>query len=230
MQAEILGGEAAAVHQHHGQGVAQRQRHQGRGRRRQPVRAGLGYLRHGQADRRGSSEEAVRPLGDADHRNALALAVDQRIAQFAALSRVRYSQQGHILAQHPEVAVAHLGRVHEETVGAGRGEGGGDLAANVAGFAHAGDDQIAGPRQDDLDRLGDVLADGVFQRGQGLDVQPGYLAGAGDHGGGIGGQLFGHAGEMAHPCVFLNHPDRTLSCCNCEEKCRAEGPGRDLMR
>ena len=44
---------------------------------------------------------------------------------------------------HAEVAMARFARMHEIGGRAGRGEGRGDLAADMAGLAHAGDDQPA---------------------------------------------------------------------------------------
>ena len=43
----------------------------------------------------------------------------------------------------PDIAVAGLAGMHEERGRAGAGEGGGDLAADMAGFAHAGHDDAA---------------------------------------------------------------------------------------
>ena len=45
------------------------------------------------------------------------------------------------VGDHAEVAVAGLARMHEISRRAGRGEGRGDLAADMAGLAHAGDDR-----------------------------------------------------------------------------------------
>ena len=44
---------------------------------------------------------------------------------------------------HAEIAVARLGRMDELRRRAGRGEGGGDLARDMAALAHAGDDDAA---------------------------------------------------------------------------------------
>ena len=48
------------------------------------------------------------------------------------------------LGDHTEVAVARFGRVQEEGGRAGARECRGDLAADVAGLSHAGDDDASG--------------------------------------------------------------------------------------
>jgi hypothetical protein len=53
---------------------------------------------------------------------------------------------------HAQVAVAGLGRVHEERRRAGAGQRGGDLAAHVAALAHAHDDHAAAAAQHGLHR------------------------------------------------------------------------------
>ena len=67
---------------------------------------------------------------------------------------------------HAEVAVARLARVDEEGGRAGRGEGGGDLAADVAGLAHAGDDHAAARLADQVDRRDEGGAEPVADRGR----------------------------------------------------------------
>ena len=60
--------------------------------------------------------------------------------------------EDHVLARdHAEIAVARLGRMHEEGRRAGRGEGGGDLLADVAALADAGDDDAAARSLEDAD-------------------------------------------------------------------------------
>ena len=65
--------------------------------------------------------------------------------------------------------MARLARMHEIGGRAGRREGRGDLAADMAGFAHAGDDQPAREPRDQFDRgderLRQPVADRRDQRG-----------------------------------------------------------------
>ena len=195
VQAEIHRRELAPIHQDHGQGVAQRQCHQGRGGGRQAIGTGLCHAGHGQADGGVAAQKAGRPLGDGDDRNVVALAIDQGIAQFAALARVGDGQKRDVRAQHPQVAVAHLRRVDEEGVGAGGGQGGGDLAPDVARLAHAGDHDIARPAHDHVDGARQGHVDGALQRLQRLDVQPHHLSGAVRHGGDV---LRGGRRDLGH--------------------------------
>ena len=66
---------------------------------------------------------------------------------------------------HAEVAVARLARMHEKGGRAGRGEGRGDLAPDVAGLAHAGDDQRGRLRlRDQIDGGDERRAEPVVDR------------------------------------------------------------------
>ena len=62
--------------------------------------------------------------------------------------------------------MAGLGRVHEVGRGAGAGHGRRNLARDVAGFAHAADDQAAVGIQDQLDGAGKIAVQALLQ---GLD-------------------------------------------------------------
>ena len=201
VQAEIHRRELATIHQHHGQGIAKGQGHQGRGRGRQAVGTGFRHLGHGQADGGVAAQEAGGALGDGDDGDAVALAIDQRIAQFAALARVRQREQGHVGPQHAQVAVAHFGGVDEEGVGAGRSQGRGDLVADMARLAHAGDDDIAGSAHDNIDGAGHRHIDRTLQRLQRLDVQPDDLACALGHAGDVFG---GRVNDLGHALTARN--------------------------
>ncbi len=67
---------------------------------------------------------------------------------------------------HAEVAVARFAGMHEEGGRAGRGEGRGDLAPDVAGLAHAGDDQAALGVADQFDGGGEGRPKRALQRGR----------------------------------------------------------------
>jgi hypothetical protein len=74
--------------------------------------------------------------------------------------------QHHIAGRdHAQVAVAGLGRVHEERGRAGGGQRGGDLAADVSALAHAHDDGATAAREHGLHRARETLA---LARGQRL--------------------------------------------------------------
>ena len=61
--------------------------------------------------------------------------------------------------------MAGFAGMHEEGRRAGGGEGGGDLAADMAGLADAGDDDAALPIADEIDRRREGAAQPVAQRG-----------------------------------------------------------------
>jgi hypothetical protein len=78
------------------------------------------------------------PAGHRDHRNAEALISGGAPAVRA--SRRNWTGQHHVAARdHAEVAVAGLGRMHEERRRAGAGQRRRDLVRDMAGLAHAGD-------------------------------------------------------------------------------------------
>ena len=70
-----------------------------------------------------------------------------------------------LLGDHAEIAVARFARMHEQRRRAGGGEGRGDLAPDMAGLAHAGDDDAALRGADQVDRGGEGRAQPVAQRG-----------------------------------------------------------------
>ena len=87
--------------------------------------------------------------GEGDERHAQALQMGQQEHELGRLAGIGQGEQ-HIRARdHAQVAVAGLGRVQEERRGAGAGQGGGDLAADMAGFAHPGDHDPARATQAD---------------------------------------------------------------------------------
>ena len=66
---------------------------------------------------------------------------------FVGLAGIRQRQHHVGVGDHAEVAVAGFARVHVEGRRAGRGQGRGDLARDVAGLAHAGADHAAAAGQ-----------------------------------------------------------------------------------
>ena len=91
-----------------------------------------------------AGQGGVRIAGEGDQRNTQPLDARGRMVRISArLAGIGQRQHGVVARDHADVAVAGLGRVHEEGGGAGAGQRGGDLAADVAGFAHAGHDHPA---------------------------------------------------------------------------------------
>ncbi len=92
--------------------------------------------------------------------------------------------------------MAGLARVHVEGGGAGRGQGGGDFAGDVAGLAHAGGDHPAAAAQDGLAGLLEGLAQPVGDGLQRLLLDLEDAAAARHQGGGIDGT--GGQGRLGH--------------------------------
>ena len=73
-------------------------------------------------------------------------------ANSVVLARIRQGENGVFGADHAEVAVARLDGMDELRRRAGRGEGRGDLAGDMAALAHAGDDDAPARRGASVDR------------------------------------------------------------------------------
>ena len=84
---------------------------------------------------------ALRRHGD--QADAEAARIVDQVLELDRLARPGQRHDDVVRRDHAEVAVARLARMHEIGGRAGRGEGRGDLAADMAGLAHAGDDQAA---------------------------------------------------------------------------------------
>jgi hypothetical protein len=92
-----------------------------------------------------------------------------RIAASSSLSPELGNRQHHVARRHhAEVAVARFARVHEHRRRAGRGQRGGDLAADVAALAHAHHDDAAVAFEHRLHRLREGRALACFQAEQRL--------------------------------------------------------------
>ena len=90
--------------------------------------------------------------GHRDQRHAQALEHRQDDGDLLALAAVGNRQHQVDRLDHAQVAVAGLGRMHEHRRRAGRGQRGGDLAADVAALAHAHHHHPAAHRQHQLPR------------------------------------------------------------------------------
>ena len=65
--------------------------------------------------------------------------------------------------------MAGFAGMDEEGRGAGRGEGGGDFAADMSGFAHAGNDNAALGVLHDVQRLAEGVVKFAFHHAEGFD-------------------------------------------------------------
>ena len=81
--------------------------------------------------------------GDRDERHAELAERRQQLHDFGRLAALREHHDDVVRVDAAQVAVKRLGRVQEMGPRAGRRERGGDLLADEAGLAHAGDDHAA---------------------------------------------------------------------------------------
>ena len=109
-------------------------------------------------------ERAGRVRRHGDQAGAEAARIVDQVLQLDGLARPGQRHDHVVLRDHAEVAVARLARVHEVGGGAGGGEGRGDLAPDMAGFAHAGDDQPALGRRDQFHRGDERLREPAVDR------------------------------------------------------------------
>ena len=99
--------------------------------------------RQDEADVRLPPERRGSARGDGDERNAEALRIGDEVGKLRRLAGPGQGDDHVVRPHHAEIAVARLGGMHVMGRRAGRGEGGGDLARDVARLAHAGDDDAA---------------------------------------------------------------------------------------
>src|SRR5581483_8116967 len=125
-----------------------------------------------------ATERAVGGTGHRDQRDAEAARIIDQAAELGRLARPGQRDDHVVRRDHAEIAVARFARMDEEGGRAGRGQRGCDLAADMARFAHAGDDGAAACRTDALDR-GDERGPKLAAQGGG---QGGDAAGFGVEG------------------------------------------------
>ena len=147
-EGEVFRGETAGFEQGNGQGVTQDQRRGGRGGRCQVERAGFLGNTGVEVDLGGLGEGRVGVAGQADELDAQALDQWQQGDDFGGGAGVGQCQDHVIPGDHAHVAMAGLGGVNEERRGAGAGQGGSDLVADVPGLAHTHHDNAALAFQD----------------------------------------------------------------------------------
>ena len=109
-------------------------------------------------------QRARAPADDGDQRDREPARVEDEVAQLVGLAGVGQRQHRVLRRDHAEIAVAGLGRMDVERRRAGRGQGGGDLARDVAALAHAADDDASGHAGQQLDDGGERAVDRRGQR------------------------------------------------------------------
>ena len=140
-------------------------------------------------------EGRFRIRGQRDQRHPEAPGIGDDVGKLRRLARPGQGDDHVVGLDHAEIAVARLGRMDVMGGGAGRGEGGGDLAAHMARLAHAGDDDPAPGRSHGLDRGreegAEAVADGLHQDRQAVPLGLERAQGRGD----------GRSGEWGAGCA-----------------------------
>jgi hypothetical protein len=128
--------------------------------------------------RTSATERAVGIGGEGDQPDAKAAGIADEGGELRRLARPGERDHDVLRADHAEIAVARLGRMDEMRGRAGGGEGCGELAPDMAGLAHARDDDATGGAADQRDGFGEGLAQPVREGGV-KGVEPGALGGDG---------------------------------------------------
>ncbi len=163
--AEIHRGEAAPFQERDRQRIAHRQHHQRRGRGSEIVRTGLARLRQRQRDIGGLGQRRGGLGGDRDHADPEALGIGNEVFHLRLLAGPRQGHDDIVGRDHAEIAMAGLCGMDEESWCSRRGEGRGDLAADMAGLAEACDDQAAPSLEDQVGGGNESRAEIGLQRG-----------------------------------------------------------------
>ena len=140
---EVLFVELPRLHQGDGKRVAECQGRGGAGGRREAERAGFFCDDHGQVQVGLLCHAGLRAAGEGDGFYAKRAHDGQHHQDFLAFAGVGDGEDGVVGGNHAEVAVARFGGVDEESGRAGAGKRRRDFFADVAGFAEAGNDDVA---------------------------------------------------------------------------------------
>ncbi|MNN66018.1 hypothetical protein D3C81_1815650 [compost metagenome] len=95
-------------------------------------------------------QRRLRVAGDADQLDAQTFDQRQQGYDFIGRAGVRQGQNHIVTSDHAHVAMTGFGRVDKKGRGAGAGQGGGNLVADVPGLAHADHDYTAFTGQNHL--------------------------------------------------------------------------------
>jgi hypothetical protein len=161
---EILDRKTSSVEQRQRERVAQRECRGRAGGGREPERTGLGVDARVEVDVRALRERRVLVAGERDQLRALAFQMRQQRHQLVGFAGVRDEQHDVVARDHAEIAVARLGRVHEERRRAGGSHGRGDLARDMTGLADADHDDAAAAVEQRADSSKEGSAEAPVQR------------------------------------------------------------------
>ena len=101
----------------------------------------------------------------------------QQPQQLLGLAAVRERDHDVVVANRTEIAVGRLGRMEEPGRRAGARQSRGDLSADDAGLAHAGDDDAAAALEQELDCALEMPVDAIDEPEDGGRFGAEYLAG-----------------------------------------------------
>ena len=134
---EILLGESACLEQRHRERIAHGQGRRGAGRGREVERTRFGRHADVQMHGRDTRQRRGRIAGKGDQRHAQTLDRRHEGQDFIRFPGIGQGEHRVVAGDHADVAVARLTGMHEKGRSPGAGQGGGDLAADMARFAHA---------------------------------------------------------------------------------------------
>ncbi len=129
-----------------------------------------------------AGEGGLRASGHRDQRVALSLEHRQQHRDFVGFAGIGQRQHHVAVGDHAQIAVAGLAGMDIERGRAGGGEGRGDLARDVAGFAHAHADHAAGAGQNGAAGLGELPIDAACDGGQAVALDLEHPSAAGGEG------------------------------------------------
>src|SRR2546426_778005 len=172
-QSEVLGREAALLEQGEGERVADRHGRRRAGGGREPERARLDGDAHVERHVGLVRERRIGVARDRHQGNAEAAGDREQPQHLLALAAVRDGEEDVAPDERADVAVAALAGVQEEGGCAGGGERRGDLAADDARLADAGDDDLAAAGEEQIERAREACVEPVADGGEGvrLDVE-----------------------------------------------------------
>ena len=161
---EVLLAETLGHEQRHGERIAEGERGRGARRGHQVQRARL--LRHAAIERDVGrlAEGGPAVAGDGDQSRAEPLDRLQQAQDLVGLAAARERHDDVVGLDDAKVAVNRFGRMEEEGRRAGARQRGGDLAADDARLAHAGDDHAAAALEEEAHRLLEAVIEAIDER------------------------------------------------------------------
>ena len=154
----------------------------------------------------------MRIAGHRDQPCIHALEDGQDRQEFRRLAGIGDGEHDVAARDHAEIAMARLGRVQEKGGRAGARKGRRDLAADVAGLAHAGNDHAAGACEQHPAGLLEIGAQAFHERSDGAGLDPERFAPHLDQALAVGGVIHRFGGRVIRMQSGIIHrpPGRAL--------------------